>query len=173
MFGFFKKKEPVQRVPEVIETTEKTAASPEKNALLELKNIRLGCKAMPKEEVIRQMGQILYESGYVSEAYVDAMLKREESFSTNIGNGIALPHGVEESRKEIRRSGIAVMVFPEGTSWGTENVKLVIGVAGAGDEHLEILSIIAEKMSEPEAVEKLIAGTKEEIYRTFTVKGEY
>lgn len=157
MFGFGKKKK----------------AEPEKKAeLLEMKNIRLGCTRMEKEDVIREMGKILCESGYVDEAYTEAMLKRELSFPTNIGNGIALPHGVEEAKKEIKRSGIAVMVFPEGTDWGGEEVKLVIGIAGVGEDHLEILSIIAEKMAEPDAVEKVVASSREEIYRTFTEKGD-
>ena len=156
MLGFLKKKEPVEKQPE----------------LLEKKNIRLGYSAMEKKDVIRQVGRILCDSGYVKEDYIEAMIKREESFPTNIGNGIALPHGIEEAKKEILRSGIAVMVFPEGTDWGGEDVKLVIGIAGVGEEHLEILSIIAEKMSEPDAVERLITGDVEMIYRTFTEKGE-
>lgn len=161
MFGFGKKKK-----------AETPVAAEKKPELLELKNIRLGCKPMPKEDVIREMGRILCESGYVNEQYADAMLKREETFPTNIGNGIALPHGVEEAKKDIKQSGIAVMVFPEGTNWGSEDVKLVIGIAGVGDAHLEILSIIAEKMSDPDAVERVVAGSAEEIYRTFTEKGD-
>lgn len=156
MFGFGKKKE--------------AAAEVKKPELLEKKNIRLNCKPMPKEDVIRAVGQLLCDSGYVNEEYIEAMQKRELSFPTNIGNGIALPHGVEEAKKEIKQSGIAVMVFPEGTDWGNEKVKLVIGIAGVGEEHLEILSIIAEKMSEPDAVEALIQGTEDEIYNTFTTK---
>ncbi len=157
MLGLFKKK---------------TVQQEEKSQMLELKNIRLGCEPMPKEAVIREMGKILYESGYVNEAYAEAMLKREESFPTNIGNGIALPHGVEEAKKEIKRSGIAVMVFPDGTNWGSEDVRLVIGIAGVGEEHLEILSIIAEKLSDPNAVDVIVSSSAEEIYRTFTEKGE-
>ena len=98
------------------------------------------------------------------------MIKRELSFPTNIGNGIALPHGVEEAKKEIKHSGIAVMVFPEGTDWGTEKVNLVIGIAGAGEDHLEILATIAEKMATPEAVEELIKGSADDIYAAFTTK---
>lgn len=51
-------------------------------------------------------------------------------------------------------------------------MKLVIGIAGVGEDHLEILSIIAEKMAEPDAVEKVVASSREEIYRTFTEKGD-
>lgn len=166
MFGFGKKKRTGNPAGQ------EAKAEPKRAELLERKNIRLNCKAMPKEDVIREMGKILYESGYVNAAYADAMLKREDSFPTNIGNGIALPHGVEEAKKEILHSGIAVMVFPEGTDWGNEMVKLVIGIAGVGEDHLEILSIIAEKMADPNAVERIVASSSEEIYRAFTEKGD-
>lgn len=153
MFGLGKKKE------------EKKAE------LLELKNIRLGCAPKAKEEVIRDAGRMLFNSGYVNEDYIDAMLKRELTFATNIGNGIALPHGVEEAKKDIKRSGIAVMVFPEGTDWGGEKVKLVIGIAGVGEDHLEILSTIAECLADPADVERITTMSSQEIYNIFTGKG--
>ncbi|QHQ59471.1 PTS transporter subunit EIIA [Anaerocolumna sedimenticola] len=138
--------------------------------LLQKTNIVLGCKAKPKEDVIREVGRLLYESGYVDENYIDAMLKRELSFSTNIGNGIALPHGVEEAKKDIKKSGIAVMIFPEGTMWKDEMVYVVIGIAGVGDEHLEVLANIADILSAPEAVDNLRTSSVDEIYNLFTGK---
>lgn len=141
-----------------------------KPELLELKNIRLNCQAKEKREVIREVGQMLCDCGAVDESYIDAMQKRELTFATNIGNGIALPHGVEEAKQHIHHSSIAVMVFPEGTDWGGELVKLVIGIAGVGEDHLEILSIIAECLAEPAEVERLTTCSREEIYRVFTGK---
>lgn len=143
----------------------KTKKKEEKLKLLYKENIRINCKADTKENVIRAVGKMLVDSGYVDEAYVDAMVKREESFSTYMGNGLALPHGVEEAKKEIKASGIAVMVFPEGTDWNGETANIVIGIAGVGEEHLQILSVIADKMLEPEAVEKLIACDEEGVYQ--------
>jgi len=143
----------------------------EKSAeLLELGNIRLNCKPGEKEAVIREVGQLLYQCGCVEESYIEAMLQRELTFSTNIGNGIALPHGVEAAKKSVKRSGIAVMVFPEGTDWGGEMVKLVIGMAGAGEEHLEILSIIADCLADPADVERITGCSAEEIHTMFTGK---
>jgi len=142
----------------------------EKVNLLQKNNIILNCKAKPKEDVIREIGRLLYESGYVDESYIDGMLKRELTFSTNIGNGIALPHGVEEAKKDIRKTGIAVMIFPEGTMWKDELVYVVIGIAGVGEEHLDVLANIAEKLSTPEAVKSLIKSSADEIYNIFTGK---
>lgn len=144
----------------------------EKNTeLLELGNIRLNCRSGEKDTVIREVGRMLWESGCVDESYIDAMLQRELTFPTNIGNGIALPHGVEEAKKNIRRSGIAVMVFPDGTDWGGEMVKLVIGIAGAGEEHLEILSVIAQCLADPDDVDRITRCSAKEIYTMFTGKG--
>ena len=141
---------------------------PDKVELLQKKNIILNCKSKTKEEVIREVGGLLYDSGYVDADYIEAMLKREESFATNIGNGIAIPHGVEEAKKNIKKSGIAVMLFPEGTMWDDEPVNVVIGIAGLGEEHLNILANIAEKLSTREAVEDLIHSDADTIYSMFT-----
>lgn len=141
-----------------------------KPGLLQKENIRLNCPTVEKDEAIRAVGKLLCDGGYVDERYIDAMLLREQSFPTNIGNGIALPHGVEAAKKDIKHSGIAVMVYPEGVNWGSEVVKLIIGIAGVGEDHLEILSIIAEKMAEPDAVEKVVASDRDTIYQVFTEK---
>ncbi|MDF2907235.1 MAG: sugar transporter subunit [Herbinix sp.] len=138
--------------------------------LLQKMNILINCKAKDKEAVIRDMGQLLCDSGYVEASYIEGMLERENSFSTNIGNGIAIPHGVEAAKSKIKNSGIAVMVFPEGTQWNEEKVKIVIGIAAKGDEHLDILANIADKLSAVEAVEEMLHSSIDKIYSTFTGK---
>ena len=144
--------------------SKKAKKEEKKTALLYPENVKVGCKADTKENVIRQIGQMLVDSGYVNPSYVDAMVKREESFSTYMGNEIALPHGVEEAKKEIKASGIAVMIFPEGTDWGGETVKVVVGIAGVGEEHLQILSVIAEQALEEGNMERIINGSAQEVY---------
>ena len=96
----------------------------EKKELLYRENVKVGCKADTQENVSRQVGQMLVDSGYVDQPYVDAMLEREKSFSTYMGNDLALPHGVETAKQAIKASGIAVMVFPEGTPWGDEPARI-------------------------------------------------
>ncbi len=145
-------------------SSKKAQNEEKKPALLYPENVKVGCKADTKENVIRQVGQMLVDSGYVNPSYVDAMVKREESFSTYMGNELALPHGVEEAKKEIKASGIAVMIFPEGTDWGGETVKVVVGIAGVGEEHLQILSVIAEQALEEGNMERIINGSAQEVY---------
>ena len=54
------------------------------------------------------------------------------------------------------QSGEKLMIFPEGTPWGEEEAKIVIGVAGVGEEHLEILGIIADKILDEASAAKLV-----------------
>ena len=138
--------------------------------LLQKKNILVNCKAKEKETVIRELGQVLCDSGYVEASYIEGMLERENSFSTNIGTQIAIPHGVEAVKNKIKSSGIAVMVFPEGTLWNDEKVSIVIGIAAKGEEHLDILANIADKLSTEEAVANMLHSSVDEIYSIFTGK---
>ncbi|MEG6586350.1 PTS mannitol transporter subunit IICBA [Dendrosporobacter sp. 1207_IL3150] len=113
------------------------------NAILRRANIKLGLKSVDKYEAVRMAGQLLYQSGYVNEDYIEAMLEREKDLSTYIGKGIAIPHGVGKSKDEIKKSGMVVLQFPDGIDFGEEKAYLIVGIAGVGNEHLGILSNIA------------------------------
>ena len=39
-------------------------------------------------------------------------------------------------------TGVVVMTYPDGIDWNGDKVKLVVGIAAKGDEHLEILGRI-------------------------------
>lgn len=132
------------------------------------KNILLNRPRQTKEEVIRDMGRVLYESGYVTERYTEAMLKKEEVFNTAIGNKLAIPHGVEGMTGEILNAGIAIFTYPDGVDWGNgQTVNLVIGIASVGDEHLETLSKIATTCSSEAEVEKILKLNVDEVYELF------
>ncbi|MBM7606193.1 PTS mannitol transporter subunit IIA [Metabacillus litoralis] len=134
-------------------------------SILNAENILLNQNYENKIDAIKATGQILVEKGYVEAAYIEAMLQREELSSTFMGNFVAIPHGTEDAKTSVINSGLSVIQVPAGVDFGNGNiVKLLIGIAGKGDEHLEILSKIAIVLSEEENVEKLVqAQTKEEI----------
>ena len=134
------------------------------------KNIVLNNAPVDKETAIRTIGQMLVDSGYVTEKYVDGMVAKEDVFNTAIGNSLAIPHGIESVIGEIKNSGLAIMTYPEGIDWGDgETVKLVIAVASAGDDHVETLGKIAMTCESEEAVEKILHMSVDEIYELFKV----
>ena len=136
--------------------------------LLLKKNIFMNHKPAPKEEIIREIGRIFYEGGYTTDQYTQAMLDKEPMFNTAIGNGVAIPHGIESMRGEIKNTGLVVMTFPEGTDWGDgETVKLVIGIAAVGEEHMDVLKKIADACEDEEAVDAIVAKSVDEVYNLF------
>lgn len=143
----------VKVAKEVAATNEIVEAK--ETSILNKNNIVLGLESVSKEEAIKRAGEILAKEGYVKEEYIQAMLEREEIVSTYIGMGVAIPHGVGEAKKEVKKSGIAVLQYPNGVKFGDEVAYLVVGIAGVGDEHLTILSNIAMSLEDEGLVEKL------------------
>ncbi len=135
---------------------EEAPAAAEHPILLEKKNIVLNCKPVSPEEAIKAVGKRMVESGYVEEAYIQGMLDREASFSVAIGSHVAIPHGTEESRKAIKKTGLIVMTYPEGIEWGDETVRLVVGIASTGEDHLGILGKIVEVAETEEDTDALV-----------------
>ena len=121
-----------------------------------------------KEEAIRACGRLLVDNGCVDEEYIEAMIERNQLVSTYMGNFIAIPHGTDEAKRFVKKSGISIVQAPEGVQFGnddTEDVAMVLfGIAGVENEHLDLLQKIAIFCSDVENVVKLAdAKTKEEI----------
>ncbi|MDR2611502.1 MAG: PTS sugar transporter subunit IIA [Deltaproteobacteria bacterium] len=125
--------------------------------VLDRANIVTGCPSEGHEDCIRRCGRMLLEAGYVEEGYIEGMLARDRSLSTAIGNAIAIPHGEMEYKRHILHTGLVVLTYPGGIDWGGETVKLVIGIAAKGDEHIGIMERIGEAFEEQSAVEEVVA----------------
>ena len=134
--------------------------------LLEQKNIVLNCKSVTPEEAIKAVGKLMVESGYCAEGYVQGMIDRNESFPVAIGSHVAIPHGTNESRDFIQKTGLVVMTYPNGIQWDEETVRLVIGIASTGEEHLDILNRIVEVCETEEDTDALVDNaTVEDLYK--------
>jgi PTS system mannitol-specific IIC component len=108
-----------------------------------------------RDDAITTAGELLVAAGAVDASYVAAMHARERSVSTFMGNGLAIPHGTNESKSAIRRTALSFVRYPEGVDWNGKQVKFVVGIAAAGDDHLKVLQRIAEIFADKEQVARL------------------
>jgi len=129
------------------------------SALLAPGAIRLAERAADKTDAIRRCGQVLVECGAVAPAYVPAMLEREESVSTYIGEGVAIPHATLAGKSAVLHDALCFLRFPEGVDWDGNPVTVCIGIAAAGDGHVEILGQLAQILLDPERAEALRTAT--------------
>ncbi len=124
-----------------------------------------------KDEVIRDIGDLMVARGDVTPRYAAGMIDKERQYSTWITEGVALPHGTNEVKSEVLRNSLVVVQAPAGVDWGAgKTVYVAIGLAGKGDDqHLKLLAALARSLQHPEIVERLRTATDEqEVVRLLT-----
>ena len=124
-------------------------------------DIRLHVPARNKEEAIRAAGQVLVDTGTIAPGYIESMLGREQQANTYLGNGIAIPHGMQKDSGLIYRTGVSVVQVPDGVEWNPgQTVRIVVGIAARSDEHLGVLSALTDVLDDPGKADRL-ATTKD------------
>lgn len=137
--------------------------------VLALDSIVLNGSARTATDAITEAGQLLVAAGAVEPAYVDAMHAREESISTYMGNGLAIPHGTNEAKDTIRQTGLSFVRYAEPIDWNGKPAEFVVGIAGAGKDHMALLTKIAQVFLKTEDVARLReAQTADEIQAILT-----
>lgn len=138
-----------------VEKQEEKATPVAKKQVLIKDGIRLNQAPVSKEEAIQAAGELLHQLGYVDETYVDAMQEREKLITTYMGMGVAIPHGTSQAKGTVKKTGIVFFQYPEGVDFGDEKAQLVFGIAGIGDENLDLLAKICEVLEDEEVLEKM------------------
>jgi mannitol/fructose-specific phosphotransferase system IIA component len=142
-------------------------------AVLGREGIRLALTATDKWDAIGQSGALLAELGAVEDGYPEAMLERERSVSTFIGEGVAIPHGTDASRALVRRTTLGVLQFPDGVDWDGKPVTICVAIAAKGDEHVTVLSSLAQILMDPDQARRLRESSSvDEVYELLSGIGE-
>lgn len=126
---------------------------------LAAEQVFLNLPSRSKIDAIRYAGELLVKAGYVSPAYIDAMLQREEIVSTYLGQGLAVPHGTGEAKHQVIKTGIVVCQYPNGVPFGpdAEDVaRLVIGIAAKNNDHMDVISALARALDDEATIDRLV-----------------
>ncbi|MFG1968725.1 PTS sugar transporter subunit IIA [Nonomuraea fuscirosea] len=131
-----------------------------RDGLLDPRAVLLHESAADRDAAIRRCGQALVDVGAVAPSYVEAMLERERTISTYVGEGVAIPHGTAASKEDVKRDAICVVRFPGGVDWDGEPVSLCVGIAAAGDGHVPLLAALADILLDPDRARTLREATE-------------
>ncbi|MBB3108988.1 PTS system mannitol-specific IIA component [Paenibacillus phyllosphaerae] len=141
-------------------------------SILSVNKVKLNVQVKDKYEAIRIAGNLLVEADHVPSEYVDKMIERENSLSTYMGGGLAIPHGTNEAKSLVRSTGLSVVVLPEGVDFGEgEPAHLVIGIAAVGDDHLDLLTSVAMLVSDEDNMADIIGAKSEQALIEIFEKG--
>lgn len=139
--------------------------------LLQLAGITLDATASSREEAVALCGKMLVELDAVSAEYADAMWEREQGFPSEMGEGFAIPHGTDESRAFVNFDQLVFLRLREEITWVNEPVSVCVGIASAGDGHVEILGNLADILMDDDAAHILRTSTNPEEIRDLIMKG--
>lgn len=152
------------------------AAAPASDApgddVLPLSSIVLSGTGSTASAAIDEAGGLLVTAGAVEPGYVTAMHEREKSVSTYMGNGLAIPHGTNDAKTAIRKTGISFVRYAEPIDWNGKPAEFVVGIAGAGNDHMALLTKIAHVFLDKEQVARLRAATSAEEIRAVLTAGD-
>ena len=148
-------KEPEQKQAETVQQAASNTKDAAEKKILVKDGVKLNLNPVSKEEAIGAAGALLSELGYVDKSYIDAMQDREKLVSTYMGMGVAIPHGTSQAKDTVKKTGIVLMQYPEGVDFGDEKAQLIFGIAGIGDEHLDLLSKICGMLEDEDVLETL------------------
>lgn len=106
----------------------------------------------------------------ISQDYVDAIIRSHQDIGPYyvLAPGLAMPHARPE--QGVYKTGLSLLYVKNGVSFNAEEndpVHVIIFLCAlTGDEHLALISQLAELFSNEESLDLLLkADTKEKIYR--------
>jgi len=121
--------------------------------------VRIHPGSATRDQAMQEATDLLVAAGAVTPAYYEAMQDRERTVSTFMGSGLAIPHGTNDAKDTVLGSALTFVRYDGGVDWGGQRATFVVGIAGKGGEHLEILSQIAVLFSDDTEVARLQAAT--------------
>ncbi|WP_119696908.1 PTS mannitol transporter subunit IICBA [Microbacterium halotolerans] len=138
-------------------------ASGSSEPVLKREYVRIHSGGVSRDEALAEAAGILESAGAVTADYLQAMKDRELTVSTFMGNGLAIPHGTDAAKDAVLGSALAVIRYDGGVDWGDgDTATFVIGIAGKGGAHLEILAGVAQQFGDDDTVAKLNAASSEQ-----------
>lgn len=145
--------------------------------LLNKNQMNFEIEADSKQDVIKKMAKMFLDDGVITniDKYVDSVMEREQTGTTGVGEGIAIPHGKSNA---VTTSSIAFAKLKTPVDWDALDGKKVsivfmLSIPGGSEskEHLRVLSLLAQRLMDDDVIESLQkAKDKDDIINIFKSK---
>ena len=138
-----------------------TKADAEDTLTVTPQQILLNAQVKTKEDVLELISKNLSSLGLVSGDYLEALLGREEKVSTYLINGVSIPHGVNEAKDQVIKTGVFIVQAPEGVVWNDKGdvARLIVGIAAKGKDHLKLLERLTNVVMDETIADRLATTT--------------
>lgn len=135
--------------------------------------IKVNMQAESRDEAVRELAELLFQERVLKdkERYIQDVLEREAQVSTDLENGVALPHGKSET---VLRPAVAIGTSARGIRFSGEGTSsrvifLIAMPDQADDTHITLLSGITSRLLDNACLERIKgAAEPEEILAALT-----
>ncbi len=135
--------------------------------------IKVNMQAESRDEAVRELAELLFQERVLKdkERYIQDVLEREAQVSTDLENGVALPHG---KSKTVLRPAVAIGTSARGIRFSGEGTSsrvifLIAMPDQADDTHITLLSGITSRLLDNACLERIKgAAEPEEILAALT-----
>jgi len=146
-------------------------ANPEGLAI-ETENILVKAHANSSADIIRQLGSLLFQNGFVKDTYIQAVLDREELFPTGLqipSLGFAIPHTDTE---HVNKAAVAIATLDQPVTFRAmdnpdvevpTNIVMMLAISDPKSVVTVLRKVISILEDEPALLILLNAKSKEEI----------
>ena len=123
--------------------------------------VLLNAQVATKDDVLELISKNLSSLDLVSGDYLDALRGREEKVSTYLINGVAIPHGVNEAKDQVIKTGVFIVQAPQGVVWNDKGdvARLIVGIAAKGKDHLKLLERLTNVVMDETIADQLATTT--------------
>jgi multiphosphoryl transfer protein len=139
-------------------------SAPNGRAVLAVELVEVGSEALTKEEAIKEAVDLLYIAGRTDRPrdLEEAVWAREETYSTALGFGFAVPHCRSEA---VDAPTLAVLKLCSEIAWGSSDggpvrmvILLAVPVSEAAGSHMKVFAKLARRLMHEEFRDRLIAS---------------
>ena len=90
------------------------------------------------------------------------MIRREQETSTDIGLGVMIPHGTEDTLNFVLKPEISIVQIPHGVSYHGNTIHLVIGISSREEDPLQELMQITDILLKPEKCHQFLNASSKQ-----------
>jgi multiphosphoryl transfer protein len=140
------------------------AAKRADHSLLAVDLVRLQSPSRTKDEAIRELVGLLRKADRIADPdrVEDAIWQREETYSTGVGFGVAIPHCTSEG---VLATSIAVATYGAGVAWGppdsspvTTAILIAVNANDPGETHLRTIAGLSRRLMDDDFRASLLAA---------------
>lgn len=122
-------------------------------------------------QAIEAIGKLMVENDLIHPNYIKSMQKRNQQVSVYMGQGLAIPHGLDNSDNLVKKEALVIARLKNSILWNVDDKDtetfVIIGIVAKRDSQIHILQSLAVKFMNENFLNKLLKSSEKKFKKYF------